>query len=187
MDLAIDQRGVGNRWSLAATGWSGWGLPPITHVAQGQSCLAGRSAGRIVTERGQLQAVYGRWWPHSGNMLQVYWDQLFRGLARDRCELFYHAPLSAPQFLTVDFVHSGPATSWGTLYAASLILDEIAKIRGASAIVGHVTNRRISDRLLRRWGWEAHCLNWKGRHFIKRFYGTYPVISGNWRARLTLD
>jgi hypothetical protein len=66
------------------------------------------------------------------------------------------------------------------------MLDEIARIKGAHAIVCHVTNGRISDRLLRRWGWEAHCLNWKGRHFIKRFYGRYADIPNHWRSRLML-
>jgi hypothetical protein len=96
MDLAIDQRSVGNRWSLKATGLAGWGLQPITHVAQAEPILASRAAGRIVIEHGRLQAIYGRWWPHGGNMLQAQWDQWCRGLPRDRCEVFYHAPFSAP-------------------------------------------------------------------------------------------
>ena len=76
---------------------------------------------------------------------------------------------------------------WGTLYAASLVLDEVARLRRSQAIVCNVTNRRISDRLMQRWGWEEHCQQWSSRHFIKRLYGEYPEISSSWRERLRLD
>lgn len=186
MDLAADQRGLGNRWSLAG-GLAGWGLLPVTHVAQHRHLLANRCAGRIVTQAGKLQAIYGRWWPHGGNFLQAQWDLLMRPVASDRCELFYHAPLSAPNFLTVDYMRSGPHTSLGTCYAATLVLDEIARIKQSAAIVCHVTNPRISPRLLERWGWQAHCFNWKGRHYIKRLYGEYAAIPPPWRSRLTFE
>ncbi len=185
MDLALDQRGLGNRWSLA-TGLAGWGLPPVTHVARQHHVLRSRRVGRIVTQAGKLEGVYGRWWAHGGNMLQVQWDLLVRSIPRDRCEIFFHVPLSAPSFLTLDYIHSGPGTSLSTFYAATLVLDEIAKLKQTSAIVCNVTNHRISDRLFQRWGWQAHCLNWKGRHFIKRLYGEYPEIPVRWRTRLTL-
>jgi hypothetical protein len=44
-----------------------------------------------------------------------------------------------------------------------------------------VSNLRISDRLLRRWGWEAHCPSRWHRHFIKRYYGTYPDPADAWQ------
>ena len=77
-------------------------------------------------------------------------------------------------------------TALSTFYAATLILDEIARLRDTNAIVCNVTNLRISDRLMLRWGWEKHCQHWAGRHFIKRFYGRYPEISSTWRERLGL-
>lgn len=186
MDLAVDQRSVGNRWSLAA-GVAGFGLAPVTNVSDYRELLRRRRAGRIVTQAGQLHAIYGRWWPHSGNLFQVQWDTMFRNVAGDRCELFYHVPSAASGFLTLSYVHSGPRTSLSTFYAATLLLDEIAQLKQSCAIVCHVTNARISDRLLTRWGWQAHCLQWKGRHFIKRLYGNYPTIAPQWRQRLTLD
>ena len=186
MDLAINQRNSGARWSLAG-GLAGIGLARVTHVAAGADILARRRCGRIVTSRGRLDAVYGRWWPHLGNLLQVLWEMNFRTVRRDHCELFYHQPLSSPGFLTLSYVHAGPGTSIATLYAAGLVLDEIARLRRAKAIVTNITNDRISDRSLIRWGWEAHCANLAGRHFIKRFYGNYPSINPSWRQRLTLD
>jgi hypothetical protein len=56
-------------------------------------------------------------------------------------------------------------------------LDEIARIRGAVAIVAHVTNGSISDRLLQRFGWQQHLEHWQGRHWIRRFYDGYPETS----------
>lgn len=186
MDLAVDQTGTGNRWSLNG-GLAGWGMTPVTDVAGSRDALRERRAGRIVTCAGRLQAVYGRWWPYAGNLLQVQWDILCPSTHEDRCELFYHVPSSAAGFVTLAYVHSGPRTSLATFYAATLVLDEIATLKQSNAIVCHVTNRRISDRLLMRWGWQAHCQHWKGRHFIKRLYGNYPAIAPLWRKRLTLD
>jgi hypothetical protein len=186
MDLAFDQTSFGNRWSLAA-GIAGIGLRPVSLVSQNRQLLFRRKVGRIVTQRGRLEAIYGRWWPHWGSMLQVQWDTRARALQQDRCELFYHQPTAAPGFLTLAYVHSGPRTSLGTFYAATLVLDEIARLKDSLAIVAHVTNLRISDRLLERWGWEAHCPHWSGRHFIKRLYGKHPVIAAAWRNRLSLD
>ena len=186
MDLAVDQAGAGDRWSLTA-GVAGWGLQPVTHIARQAPLLAARRAGRIVTHAGRLVAVYGRWWPHAGNLLQVHWDQYWRSLPSDFCELYYHAPWSVPNYLTVDYVRSGRGTSLSSLYAATLALDAIAQVRQSAAIVCHLSNSRLSDRLLRRWGWQPHCEHWHGRHFIKRFYGQYPEIPAAWRQRLTVD
>ena len=61
-----------------------------------------------------------------------------------------------------------------------VILDEIARLKGTDAIVAEVRNLRISERLLRRWGWESHMPTSRRRHYIKRFYGTYPDPQAAW-------
>ncbi|MEZ6135277.1 MAG: hypothetical protein R3C53_10240 [Pirellulaceae bacterium] len=159
----------------------------MTDLTSGASTLRTRRCGRIVTAGGRLQAVYGRWWPHLGNLLQVLWDMHAPTGRRDCCELFYHQPLNSRGFLSISYVHAGPETSLSTLYVAGLVLDEIARLRGSLAIVSNITNDRISDRSLMRWGWSAHCANLPGRHFIKRFYGQYPAPPASWRARMGLD
>ena len=58
------------------------------------------------------------------------------------------------------------------------MLDEIARIKGTDAIVAELSNLRISDRLARRWGWEPHVPSSRRRHYIKRFYGSYPEGEG---------
>lgn len=185
MDMAIDSRRDLVRRPILEQ-MAGMGLPPVTHIARQTPQLAARRAGQIMVQGGRLVAVFGRWWPYVGNHLRAAWDQRFRQTAADRCEIFYHSAIASPQFLTLSYIHSGEKTSLSSLYAASLVLDEIARVRGALAIVCNVTNDRISDRLLARWGWESHCHSWSGRHFIKRFYGEYPPIAEFWRNRLTM-
>lgn len=185
MDLAVNSRvDLGRR--PATERIASFGLAPVTDIATQQQVLLERRSGCILVNRGHLSAVFGRWWPYLGNQLRTAWDQRFRRAGEDRCELFYHSPWSAPQFLTLSYISSSEQTSLSSIYAATLVLDEIARIKGSLAIVCHVTNDKISDRLMTRWGWEAHCREWSGRHFIKRFYGNYPEISLLWRARLKM-
>lgn len=185
MDLAVDQTSSRSRWSLSG-GVAEFGLTPVQCIARQRNLLASRSYGRIVTENASLVGIYGRWWPYLGDMFQVALDQAFRNCKRDRCELYYHQAIGSPGFLTLSYIRSGPETRAATCYAAMLILDEVARIRNANALVANVTNSRITDRLAERWGWERHCLNWKGRHFIKRFYGVYPELPQGWRSKLSI-
>ena len=60
-------------------------------------------------------------------------------------------------------------------YAAMRVLDEIARIKRTDAVVSEAFNWRISGRLAERWGWERHKPSRWRRHFIKRFYGSYPA------------
>ncbi len=170
------------------------GLEAVTDLAAQSVLLRQRRAGHIVVANGNLQAVFGRWWPYMGNQLRAAWDRRKKhsvsrksnggNAANDRCDLYFHTPLSAPQFLTLSYVHSSDSTSFATVYVATLVLDEVARIKGSLAIVANVTNDKISDRVLSRWGWQPHCLNWSGRHFIKRFYEKYPSVPPAWRPRL---
>ncbi len=190
MDLAIDTRlDLGRR--SASERIAGLGLKVVTNIAAQHALIRQRSAGHIVVANGNLAAIYGRWWPYLGNHLRAAWDRhnrnsAYKAAVSDRCELFFHTPFSAPQFLTLSYIHSSGGTSIASVYAATLVLDEVARIKGASAIVTNVTNDKISDRLLARWGWKRHCLDWSGRHFIKRFYGKYPSVPLAWNHRLRM-
>jgi hypothetical protein len=161
--------------------------PSVTGFRVGADRLAGWRCGRIVIKGGRLASVHWRGWPYYGNWLRASWDNFRRSGQPDRCDMYYHQPLGMAGFITLDYIRSSAATSLSSLYVASLALDEIARLQGAMALVCHVTNDRISDRLLKRWGWQQHCLDWPGRHYIKRFYGQYPDISPHWRARLDSD
>lgn len=145
--------------------------------------LAGWRAGCISTESGRLQHVERRWFAYKASRLRVWWDTLRRPTRHRRCEIYFHRHRRNPEFLVLGYVGSDRRASLASLYCGLLALDEIARLMHCQAIVAEVSNSRLSDRLLRRWGWQQHCLHWRGRHFIKRFYGTYPPIPAVWRQR----
>ncbi|MFO1064240.1 MAG: hypothetical protein U0892_10280 [Pirellulales bacterium] len=104
----------------------------------------------------------------------------------DRCELFFHRPWNGRRYLVLGYVRSSQRTSLTSFYLATLVLDRIAEAAGSDFIVTELSNPRITDRLMSRWGWEQHCSGWSGRHFIKRFYGEYPAITPEWLERMNV-
>jgi len=130
--------------------------------------------GRIVMQAGRLVEIQHRLSAGSVSIAQVWWQSKYGRSDDDLCWLDYHQPLGMPRFLTLDYVHSGRAAGYKSFIGAIHILSEIARTRNALAIVAHVSNGNISDRLLQRTGWERHLSSWKGRHWIRRFYDGYP-------------
>jgi hypothetical protein len=158
--------------------------PPIVDVERQGELLQHWRAGRIVTRSGRLHQIERRWFPYKASRLRAWWDQNRRPARGDQCELYFHQVLGNADFLVVGYVKSRIQTTVATLYCAGLVLDEIARIKGCSAIVAELNNDRLSNRLMHRWGWVNHCANWGGRHFIKRFYGNYPKIPPVWEERM---
>lgn len=130
--------------------------------------------GRIVMKAGRLVEIQHRLMCGSASVAQVWWQAKYGRNDDDVCWLDYHQPFGMPAFLTLDYIRSGSRAGYRTFVGAVHVLDEIARIRSASAIVAHVTNGAITDRLLTRLGWEQHAKHWKGRHWIRRFYDGYP-------------
>ena len=130
--------------------------------------------GRIVMQAGRLLRIQRRWWTGSVSVAQVWWQSRYGRGEDDRCWLDYHQPIGMPGFLTLDYIHSGKTAGYKSFLGACHVLDEIARLRSANAIVAHVTNAAISDRLLTRLGWQRHLEHWSGRHWIRRFYDGYP-------------
>lgn len=110
-------------------------------------------------------------------MAQVWWQAKYGRNDDEFCWIDYHQPFGMPTFLTLDYIRSGTKAGYRSFLGATNVLNEIARIRGASAIVAHVSNGNISDRLLSRLGWERHLKQWSGRHWIRRFYDGYPESS----------
>ena len=130
--------------------------------------------GRIIMRDGMLVEIQHRLMCGSASMAQVWWQAKY-GRANDEiCWLDYHQPRGMPSFLTLDYVRSGQNAGYKTFVGACHMLNEIARIRNATAIVAHISNGNISDRFLKRMGWEEHMENWSGRHWIRRFYDGYP-------------
>lgn len=147
----------------------------VTDLATGAETIRRRSYGIIETAEGKLVGVHFRPWPSLITLPDVWLGDLYHGwTSGDRCWVFYNEPPGSPGYLALTFAISNGETRLETTRCAARVLDEIARLRQADAIVTEATCGRISDRLLARWGWERHVLDSPLRHWIKRFYGVYP-------------
>jgi len=150
-------------------------LARITDPIRDADRLRRWRCGRIVMRDGRLVEIQRRMTAGNTSVAQVWWHAKFGRRNDSLCWLDYHQPGGMPGFLTLDYIHSGRRAGYKSFVGAANVLDEIARLRGALAIVAHVTNGNISDKFLRRIGWEPHLEHWQGRHWIKRFYGGYPT------------
>lgn len=136
-----------------------------------------RAYGIIVVEQGEFSEIRFRPWPkvistwEIGTKGQKVHEQ---GSTLDRCMLYYNQPFFHKRYLALKYVVSNRGTSFRSFRLATRVLDEVARIKESDAIVCEVTNPSISNRLLKRWGWDRHLEDHPSRNFIKRFYGRYP-------------
>ena len=148
----------------------------ITDVAAQQPLVYRARYGIIETASGELRAIYLKPWPKLYSWRDI-WPVGTRYHAHgdsDHCLLYYNQPWSAPNFLALKYMISTHATTFRTFRAALVVLDRIAALKQSDGLVCDAANSRISDRLMRRMGWEPHCPQRWHRNYIKRFYGTYP-------------
>ncbi|MCA9099790.1 MAG: hypothetical protein KDA63_01485 [Planctomycetales bacterium] len=137
--------------------------------------------GMIEVRDGKLYRVRLRPLPKLVSLAEV----LFVGRAYhsrvggDRCLLYYNQPRRFSNFIALKYIVSARDTTLASLHGALVVLDEIARMKRTDALLCDVSNFRISDRLLRRWGWEPHLPSRWRRHHIKRFYGSYPDNAGS--------
>lgn len=132
--------------------------------------------GVIEAAGGQLHTIQLRPLPKLVSWPEV-WPVRLRFHARgptDRCRLYYNQPHSTPNYLALKYVVSTQGTSYATFRAALAALDAVAAMKHTDAIVCDAANVRLSDRLMKRWGWEPHKPQRWHRNFIRRFYGEYP-------------
>lgn len=142
----------------------------------GRESIAVRRYGMIETHAGRLVGVTLRPWPHL-----MSWREVWPVGARwrpagpaDRCRLYYNQPRGHEAFLALRYVACTEGASYATLRAALSTLDRIAEIKRVDALLCDAANRRLSDRFLRRLGWEPHAPAWGRRNYIRRLYGDYP-------------
>lgn len=142
---------------------------PIVDLELESSRVARLRCGRIEVTDGRLVAVHPRRMVAAASVAGVWWD-IFAGRGdHQRCEIDFHVPRGMPAFVTLDYIRAGRRAGYANFRRAVRTLEQIAIIKGSHAIVAHVTNPMITDRLLTRLGWQEHCLNWRGRHWIRRF------------------
>jgi hypothetical protein len=164
-------------------------MPLITTIhdlaADADAVRRGRY-GVIETVAGRFHCLRLRPWPKLVSWPELIpgGERLSRRLPGARCLLYYNQPRRFPNFLALRFVVSSPDAGLATSRRALAVLDEIARLKRTDALLCDAFNSRISDRLLRRWGWEPHTLSRWHRNFIKRFYGVYePAAAGDIRAK----
>ncbi|TWT82130.1 hypothetical protein CA13_35910 [Planctomycetes bacterium CA13] len=149
-------------------------LGSVTNLKTGASQLRRWRCGRIVIKGGKFVEVQHRLTTGNVSVAQVWWQAKYGRMNDDICWLDYHQPLGMPAFLTLDYIRSGYQAGYKSAVGAVEVLYEITRLRRASAIVAHVSNATISDRILVRQGWQRHLEHWSGRHWIRRFYDGYP-------------
>lgn len=154
----------------------------VTDLVAGADVLRLRRHGVIETCAEALFRVRLRPFPKLVSAWHVMWSgALWHERSRgNRCWVYYHQPLGHARFLAVTYVVSTGDCSLGTLRLAGRVLDEIARLKGIDALVCDVGHSRISDRLLRRAGWEPLAPRRWHRNYVKRFYGVFaaPLVVG---------
>ena len=148
----------------------------ITNFATNRDAVARRRYGMIETAGGRLVRIVLSPWPKA-----ISWPELwpvgprFHGSGpADRCRLYYNQPRRLPNFLALKYMVTTHGTSYATFCKALEVLDAVAELKQTDAMVCDASNARISDRLMRRFGWESHKPQRWHRNYIRRFYGTYP-------------
>jgi hypothetical protein len=148
----------------------------VTDLDAGAEVLRRRHYGVIEVANGRFREVRLRPWPKIASgpeiLLLGQWQHRVRG--GDRLLIYYNQPWRFPGFLALKYAVSSRRTSFGSLRRALDVLDEIARLKRSDALLCDAGNWRLSTRMMARCGWVPHCPSRWHRHFIKRFYGSYP-------------
>jgi hypothetical protein len=150
----------------------------VTDLLPQRDVLARRPYGVIEMRDGVLRRVVLRPFPKYVSVFEaLFWGNFcHRRLPGDRLRLFYNQPRQHPNYLSLKYAVSSRDTSLASMLGALAVLDEIARIKGSDAILLDAANFRISDRFLRRQGFERHTKARYHRNYIKRFYGEYRAV-----------
>ncbi|MHC4401683.1 MAG: hypothetical protein ACYTG0_18585 [Planctomycetota bacterium] len=152
----------------------------VTDFAAGAEALRRRAHGVVEASGGTFRRVLLRPVPKLVSLPGVFfWGRwVHRRRRSDRCLLYYSQPRRFPDFLAVTYFASGRGTTLASVLRTLEALDEIARLKQSDALLCHMTNPRISARVMSRWGWEPHCESRGHGHYIKRFYGSHPPSAG---------
>jgi hypothetical protein len=150
----------------------------ITDLYQQADIIRQRHYGVIDMVDGRLDRILLRPYPKYVSVFEaIFWGGFcHRRMPGDRLRLFYNQPKRYPNYLSLKYAVSARDTSLASMLGALATLDEIARLKRSDAILTDAANFRISDRFLRRQGWERHTKSRYHRNYIKRFYGEYPAV-----------
>ncbi|MBN1909518.1 MAG: hypothetical protein JW818_07265 [Pirellulales bacterium] len=149
----------------------------VTDPGQDADLLRRGRYGVIETRGGELVRIRLRPFPKliSAPEVLLLGGLFHRHRRGDWCRLYYAQPWRFPNFLAIQYIVSAHGTSYRTFRRAVEAVDEIARIKQSDALLCELTAPRLTGRIMERWGWESHCPSRWRRHYIKRFYGTYPA------------
>ena len=164
-------------------------IQTIREIEPNQESLRKRPYGVIEAVNGQFVRVQLRPWPKYASLLEAHWLKSMKSkrFEKDVCRLYYNQPMGHRNYLTLSYVESSLSTNLKTFYATLNVLNQIAFIKRSDALLAEVTNQKISDRFMVRRGWERHREEKRQRHWIKRFYGTYPDIAKSFLKQADRD
>jgi hypothetical protein len=123
----------------------------------------------IILRHGQLVVVQARWWPRWGTVFGAMMDRVARNLPDDECRFYYAFPRTSPGFMSLLYVHAGEKTTYKTFHQGIAAIESLAKLNRSQAIVCQVTNDRLTERMMRRWGYVKHAEHLGRDHYIRRF------------------
>lgn len=152
----------------------------VTDLKSGVEPIRQRRYGVIEAREGHFHRVRLRPYPKIASVPEVFWlgGWYHRLVPGDRCWLYYNQPRRFPNYLAVLSIVSARDTSLSTLRRVLQTLDEIARIKGADALLCDAANWRLSTAIMCHWGWEPHCPSYWHRHFIRRFTADTRPQSG---------
>ena len=158
----------------------------VADLQEGEGILQRRRYGVIEAERQEFRQVRLRPFPKLVFLPEIMWfgEWQHSHRAGDRCLLYFNQPWRYRNYLAVTYMVSARDTTLATVYRALEALDEVARIKGTDALLCDAANWRLSPAILGRLGWEPHCPSRWHRHYVKRFYGSYPPRPG-WAATLS--
>lgn len=153
-----------------------WPCETIVAFDAARERLRRRRYGVIETVGGKLAGVRLRPWPKLVALRELIPldDRYHPAGQADHCLLYYNQPWRMPNYLALKYMVTSPGTSYATFRAALKVLDAIAELKRCDAIVCDAANLRLTDRVMRRLGWEPHKPQRWHRNYIRRFYGSYP-------------
>ncbi len=152
------------------------GITTVRDVASNQDLLRRRRYGVIEAANGKFVKIQLKPWPKIASLMEAHWIRGMKSkrVQKDVCRIYFNQAIGHSNYLTLAYGESSLNSTLRTLFAAMDVLNQIAYIKRSDAILAEFTNPRISDRFLKRRDWEQYMEDQPKRHWIKRFYGTYP-------------
>ncbi len=148
----------------------------VTDLNASAATLSERRYGVIEVIDGRLTQIVLRPWPKRVWLFQAWIAARLQHkyLGGDRCWLYYNQPRLTPAYLAVPYMLSAHETRLTSIQCAVQTLEQIAAIKGCDAILCDAANPRITDRVMRRFGYVSHAPMWLHRNYIKRLYESRP-------------